>query len=102
MKCPKQEVIYVIQILNKPYFKIGRSNCLQYRLMNLNQSIYEKFDIIHKIEMCCKKSSMKCERYLLEKLNQYKITNKKEWFEIHDVNVLNNYIEDIKLMINLE
>jgi len=89
---PHEWVIYIIKIKDKDIYKIGRSSKIKYRIRNLRVSIYEDFEF-DVIKMCCRESSIKKERYIKEKLQEFRI-NKSEWFKCNS-----DVIESLKQKI---
>jgi hypothetical protein len=92
-------VIYVIKIqreieANKYIFKIGRTNKWKYRLINLNQSLYDNYTVQF-INCCNKDQTCRLERYLLNRLFEKRYNNKKEWFLLQEDEMIRT-INEIK------
>jgi hypothetical protein len=82
--------LYVIKIKNKNIYKIGKTNKIKYRLINLRQSLYEDFDIIHLIDCNTNDKVLYLERKLKKKLLEYNLI--REWYKGDIDNLINEYI----------
>ena len=82
--------LYVIKIKDKDIYKIGKTNKIKYRLINLRQSLYEEFDIIHLIDCNNNENSLFLERKLHKQLLQY--NKKREWYQGDIEKLINEYI----------
>jgi len=86
---------YVIKIEGKDVFKIGKTNRLKYRLINLNQAIYDNWDIYRLISCEDNESALATERHLISQLKDFRLNGKREWFSVekeqmdHILNELN-------------
>ena len=98
-------VVYFLQISQHPtIFKIGKTNRLKYRMINLNQALFVDTTLYHQVKCCCNSHALQLERKIQKELSIYKIKN--EWFNVpletmikyinHDIcsEVLPNYTID--------
>jgi hypothetical protein len=86
-----QYIVYIINIKDKNIWKIGKTNKLKYRLVNLKQSLYEEFEIYKTIRRDNNEDVLKLERYIKKKLQSYNIRG--EWFNV-DKEIIDKLIED--------
>jgi len=73
---------YIIKIDGKDIYKVGKTCRLKYRLINLNQAIYDNWDIYHLISCENNESALAIERRLISQLKDYRLNGKREWFLI--------------------
>ncbi len=71
--------VYILKIADKPIFKIGKTNKLKYRVINLNQAIYEDWDFYKILSFNCNEDALKVERLFQKELYSFRI--KREWFK---------------------
>ena len=71
--------VYILKIENKNVFKVGKTNRLKYRLINLRQALYENVDIYRLISCPDSNSAISLERKIQHMLKEYRI--RREWFE---------------------
>lgn len=86
-----QYIVYIINIKDKNIWKIGKTNKLKYRLVNLKQSLYEEFEIYKTIRRDNNEDVLKLERYIKKELQTYNIRG--EWFNVHK-EIIDKLIED--------
>jgi hypothetical protein len=80
--------VYILKIEGKNIFKVGKTNRLKYRLINLRQALYENVDIFSLIPCENSSSAILLERKIQHLLKEFRI--RREWFECP-----NNKIEEI-------
>lgn len=86
-----QYIVYIINIKDKNIWKIGKTNKLKYRLVNLKQSLYEEFEIYKTIRRDNNEDALKLERYIKKELQTYNIRG--EWFNV-DKEIIDKLIKD--------
>ena len=86
-----QYIVYIIKIQDKNIWKIGKTNKLKYRMINLKQSLYEDFEIYRTIQRGNNEDALKLERYLKRELHSFNI--RREWFNV-DKEIIDKLIED--------
>jgi len=92
----KEYVVYILKIVDKNIYKIGKTNSLKHRLINLKQSIYEEI-VIHSVISCqTNTEALLKEKWLQHQLESYRIPSKKEWFKIPDEIILLNKVYELE------
>jgi len=86
-----QYIVYIIKIQDKNIWKIGKTNKLKYRLINLKQSLYEDFDIYKTIRRDNNEDALKLEGDLKKELQHFNI--RREWFNVNK-DVIDKLIEE--------
>ena len=74
-------IVYFLQVSHSPtIFKIGKTNRLKYRMINLKQAFFFDTNLYHQINCCCNTHALELERKIQKELSIYKIKN--EWFNV--------------------
>jgi hypothetical protein len=73
---------YIIKIDGKDIYKVGKTSRLKYRLINLNQALYDNWDIYRLISCEDNHSALATERHLISQLKDFRLNGKREWFSV--------------------
>lgn len=90
-----QYCVYILKIDNEPIYKIGKTNKLRYRLVNLCQALYQKFEVYRIIPCPSNEEAKMKERFLLDVFEDFRIPHKREWFNIPSVDIINDILEKV-------
>jgi hypothetical protein len=87
---PEEHIVYFLKINDHDIVKVGRTNKLQYRLMNITQSLWHDFTVT-RVPCCCSKQAKVLERTLHHILVPHRI--KGEWYHM-TAELMNTVIQD--------